>query len=64
MYLKDRNCISKTVYCYSLFDGLQNSFFAPNSPIFRITLTGLREKEEEEHRQLQSVMQFTQTQLA
>ena len=33
--------------------------FAPNSPIYRITLV---ESQEEEHRQLQSVMRFTQAQ--
>ena len=38
--------------------------FAPNFLIFRITLAKSQEEEgeEEEHRQLQSVMRFTQTQ--
>ena len=35
-------------------------FFAPNSSIFRITLA--EKQEEEKHRQLKSVMRFTQTQ--
>ena len=37
-------------------------FFAPNSPIFGIRLPKKQEEKEEEHRQLQSVMCFTQTQ--
>ena len=45
-------------------------FFAPNSPMFRIRLPEKREEEEEEeeeedkgeHRYLQSLMRFTQTQ--
>ena len=45
-----------------LFDGLQKKFFDPNSLIFRITLAEKQEEEEEEHRQLQGVMRFTQTQ--
>ena len=44
-------------------------FFSPNFPIFWITLSKSREERgegeerEEEHKQLQSVMHFTQTQL-
>ena len=59
MYFKDRKLISKTVYCYSC-SMVCKIFFAPNSPIFRIRLE--EKQEEEEHRQLQNVMRFTQTQ--
>ena len=54
-----RRCFSKQVL-------LKISQFALNSPIFWIRLAEKREEEEdkgeEEHRQLQSVMRFTQKQ--
>ena len=37
-------------------------YFAQNLPIFQIRLAEKREKREEEHRQMQSVMRFTQKQ--
>ena len=65
VYFKDRKWISKTVNCIRCSVGCK-IVFAPNFPIFRITLAKSREEEEEgeeeEHRQLQSVMRFSQTQ--
>ena len=48
------NCISCSMVC--------KIFFAPNCQVFWITLAEKRDEGEEEHRQLQSVMRFTQTQ--
>ena len=45
MYFKDRNWISKTVYCISCSSVKQ--FFPPNFPIFLIALAKLREEGEE-----------------
>ena len=61
VYFKDRDWISKIVNCISC-SVVCKIVFAPNFPIFRITLPKSRE-EGEEYRQLQSVMRFTQTQL-
>ena len=67
MYFKDRNWISKTTNCISCFVVCE-IVFAPNFSIFPTTLAKSREERgegeegEEEHRQLQSVMRFTQTQ--
>ena len=58
---KDRNWIPKTIHCISCLV-VCKIVFAPNSPIFWITLVEKHEEEEEEHRQLQSIMRFTQTQ--
>ena len=57
VYFKDRNQISKTVYCISCLVVCKIVFCSkfPNFP------DKSREREEE-HRQLQSVMRFTQTQ--
>ena len=56
LYFKDRNWISKSVYCISC-SVVCKIVFAPNFPIFRITLAKSREEEgEEEHRQLQNTL--------
>ena len=54
--------MSKTVYRVS-FSIICKMFFAPNFLLFWITLSHEKKKEKiDEHRQLQSVMRFTQTQ--
>ena len=63
MYFKDWNWISKTVNCISC--SVVYKIFFPDIP----NNAGEREKQEweegeEDHRQLQSVMRFTQTQQA
>ena len=57
MYFKDRAQTSKTVYCISC-SIVCKIFFAQNSPIFQLTLA----ESQEEHRQLQSILRFMQTQ--
>ena len=61
VYFKDRNWIAKTAYCISCSVICKIVFYSefPDIP----DNTGRkREDEEEEHKQLQSVMRFTQTQ--
>ena len=57
MYFKDRAQNSKTVYCISC-SIVCKIFFAQNSPIFQLRLA----ESQEEHRQLQSILRFMQTQ--
>ena len=60
MHFKDQTeSLKPCIVFVEKFQWFVEKLFAPNSPIYRITLV---ESQEEEHRQLQSVMRFTQAQ--
>ena len=61
VYLRTRNESLKSCIILPVRWSVKQ-FFAPNSPIFGIRLPKKQEEKEEEHRKLQSVMCFTQTQ--
>ena len=61
MYFKDQNLIFKTVYCISR-SVVCKIVFCSEFPDIPDNAGKAREEEGEEHRQLQSVKRFTQTQ--